>query len=154
MRRTVVGILGVVVLFAISYLTFYQASPVDLAFNGEKAFALGMVALTAVVMLLGILFGCLYRRLSRNPGKVDAFKEFKEVLSSGSFLSALCVSPFVFFAVYAIVKQRPGDPASLLLAFENGFFCESIFQRMFPRDTPTQSPAVAAEPKSDVGQPT
>lgn len=151
MKRTVVSILGFVVLFGISYLAFYQASPADLAFSGEKAFALAMVALTAIVMLMGILFGCLYRRLSCNSGKVNALQEFKDVLASGSFLSALCVSPFVFFAVYAIVKQRPGDPASLLLAFENGFFCESIFQRMFPRDSPATSPAVATEPKSNAG---
>jgi hypothetical protein len=103
-----------------------------------------MVALTAAVMLLGILFGCLYRRLSRNQGKVNVPREIKDVFGSGSFLSALCVSPFVFFAVYAIVKQRPGDPASLLLAFENGFFCENIFQRMFPRDARVESPAIAA----------
>jgi hypothetical protein len=150
MRRTVIGIFGFSVLFGISYLAFYQASPTDLAFSGEKAFALGMVAVTAVVMLLGILFGCLYRRFSRNSGRVNAVKEIKDVLTSGSFLSALCVSPFVFFAVYAIVKQRPGDPASLLLAFENGFFCESIFQRMFPRDASSGN-AIATEPKSNRG---
>lgn len=134
MNKTLIGILGCVVLFGICYLSFYQASPTDLAFNGEKAFAIGMVVLTAAVMLLGILFGCLYRRLSKLTGQVNAIKEMRDVLSSESFLSALCVSPFIFFAVYAIVKQRPGDPASLLLAFENGFFCESIFHKMFPKD--------------------
>jgi len=109
-----------------------SGGPSYLAFSGEKAFALAMVALTAGVMLLGIFFGCLYRRLVKNSGPVRLGAKLKEVVSSGSFLSSLCVAPFVFFGVYAIVKERPGDPASLLLAFENGFFCESIFQRMFP----------------------
>lgn len=134
MKKALIGVVGCAAMFGICYLSFYQASPADLAFNGEKAFAIGMVALTAVVMLLGIVFGCLYRRLSKNSGRVNAIREIGDVLASASFLSALCVSPFVFFAVYAIVKQRPGDPASLLLAFENGFFCESIFHKMFPKD--------------------
>lgn len=146
-KKTVIGLLGCVALFGICYLSFYQASPADLAFNGEKAFAVGMVVLTGVVMLLGIVFGCLYRRLSKNSGRVNAFQETREVLASSSFLSALCVSPFVFFAVYAIVKQRPGDPASLLLAFENGFFCESIFHKMFPKDPDPCSEAGHASTK-------
>jgi hypothetical protein len=145
--RRVIAVCGLVLLSGISYLSFYQAAPSDLAFTGEKAFALGTVALTAIVMLLGIAFGCLYRRLAKNSGRVKIIAEVKEMLNSASFLSSLCIAPFVFFAVYAIVKQRPGDPASLLLAFENGFFCENIFHKMFPGDVPAPIGASPADPK-------
>jgi hypothetical protein len=57
--------------------------------------------------------------------------EIKAVLQSGSFIAALCVAPFVFMSVYIIVNKSPGDPASYLLAFQNGFFCETVFGRMF-----------------------
>jgi heme/copper-type cytochrome/quinol oxidase subunit 1 len=139
--KVVVGLIGIVVLIAVTYLSYYQSTPGELAFTGEQAFNLAMVFLTALVMFLGIVFGCLYRRLAGQVDGVRAWTELRAVLSSASFLAALCVSPFVFFVVYAAVSQRPGDPASFLLAFQNGFFCEAVFRQMFPDKAPAPAPA-------------
>jgi hypothetical protein len=149
--KIIVGLVGVIALFGITYLSYYQATPAELAFSGEKAFGLVMVILTALVMFLGILFGCLFRRLVGRVDSSGAWVEVKAVFSSASFLAALCVSPFVFFAVYAVVSQRPGEPASFLLAFQNGFFCEAVFRQMFPDKLPVSGQAGT---DSVVGDPT
>ena len=113
------------------YLTYYQATrPNQLGFWGDQ-FPFVYFALTTVVLFVGIIFGCLFRQIkSITTGKVIIRNEIRSVLSSPSFWAALCVSPFVLFGVYATVSTAPGDPASYLLAFQNGFFCESIFNQI------------------------
>jgi hypothetical protein len=92
------------------------------------------VVLTGIVMALGIFFGCMFRRLGGADRQINVLAEARQVLRSSSFIAALCVSPFIFLGVYALVRDTPGDPASYLLAFQNGFFCEAIFRRMFRED--------------------
>jgi|GEM_PF-5957522 len=93
---------------------------------------------TVLLMFGGIVFGCLYRRLVGPNRQVNPLLELRGVFTSTSFLAALCVSPFVFMAVYTVVANTPGDPASYLLAFQNGFFCESIFKQITEVPRPTE----------------
>lgn len=139
--RTLYSLFALVVAFAAIYAVYYQASGADgLGFEGSEVSIVGVVG-TALVLLFGIFFGCLFRRLGGRDRQVDVLKEVLAVIRSSSFIAALCVSPFVFFAIYAIVNGSPGDPASYLLAFQNGFFCQAIFNRMFKEDG---QPVVAA----------
>lgn len=133
--RSAMGILGIVILVGVSGLTFYQALQTELAFEGEVAFSILSALLTALCMFVGIVFGGLFRRLEGRKSLINPLKEILLVFRTPSFLSALCVSPFVYFAVYVLVRESPGDPASYLLAFQNGFFCEAIFKRMFREET-------------------
>jgi len=130
--KLMIMIAGALIAFGAIFLTYYQAAG-GLGFEGGSFPVVAIVA-TAVVMILGIIFGCLFRRLSGPDRPVNLWSEFSSVIQSSSFLAALCVSPFVFLGIYALVRDAPGDPASYLLAFQNGFFCESIFRRMFKED--------------------
>jgi|SRR5579864_2220143 len=120
------------------YLTYYQATrPNQLGFWGDQ-FPFIYFIMTVLVLGLGIIFGCLFRQIKvRGTKKIRIVDEIQEVFSSASFWAALCVSPFVLFTVYAVVSSAPGDPASYLLAFQNGFFCESVFNQLFK--TPGES---------------
>lgn len=125
-------IAGLCILGGATYLTFQWSEATELGFEGGQALDLANVFLVAGLMLFGLIFGCLFRQLSGQHKAINLLTELKIVFTSSSFLSALCVSPFVFMSVYAVVKGSPGDPASMLLAFQNGFFCESVFSKLFP----------------------
>ena len=129
--------IGVVV---ITYSGAFFATGVGWTGSSLPVFSL---ALTVLLMFAGIVFGCLYRRLVGPDRQVNPLRELRRVFTSTSFLAALCVSPFVFMAVYAVVANTPGDPASYLLAFQNGFFCESIFKQI--TDKPKAGASAPAE---------
>jgi hypothetical protein len=113
------------------YLTFVQGNPGLFGFEGGALPDVLPTIGLAVVMALGIFFGSMFRRMGTTDRQVQVFKEAREVIQSSSFIAALCVAPLVFFGAFVTVRGSPGDPASYLLAFQNGFFCESIFRRMF-----------------------
>lgn len=129
-------VVGMFIMGGTVWWTFLLGTPHELGFEGSRGFPAASALLTAVLMLLGLIFGCLFRRMAGRKEEVNIMSELKSVMRSSSFLSALCVSPFVFMSVYAVVKGTPGDPASMLLAFQNGFFCESVFAKMFPSQAP------------------
>jgi len=121
--------------FSVSLPFVLTVQPDGLSWWGEQ-FPTLIFALTAAVMLLGIFLGCLFRKVTGNKAKVVKLrKELTGVLTSTSFIAALCISPFIFMSVYVIVNKSPGDPASYLLAFQNGFFCETIFGYLYSRTT-------------------
>lgn len=124
-------LLAVVIFLGVISSTYYQSLQTDLAFEGELGLPITAILATALSMFVGIVFGGLFRRLEGREGKINPFAEFLAVFQTPNFLAALCISPFVYFGVYTLVRESPGDPASYLLAFQNGFFCEAIFKRMF-----------------------
>jgi len=107
--------------------------PEGLSWWGEQ-FPTVIFSLTALIMLLGIFLGCLFRKVVGAKTKTVRIKRaLSEVFRSNSFIAALCISPFIFMSVYVIVNKSPGDPASYLLAFQNGFFCETIFGYLYSK---------------------
>jgi Trk-type K+ transport system membrane component len=150
--QLIVKAASAVVFAGVVFLTYYQAAPADeLGWWGER-FPFISFVLTAFLLFCGILFGCLFRRIGKLE-KINILAELKGVFSSGSFWAALCVSPFVFFGVYAVVSASPGDPSSYLLAFQNGFFCESIFTQLTTRSggvDATRPPTTTQPPQQAV----
>ena len=131
----------VVFVFSASLPFVLTVQPEGLSWWGEQ-FPTVIFSLTALTMLLGIFLGCLFRKVVGNKAKTVRIKrELSEVFRSSSFIAALCISPFIFMSVYVIVNKSPGDPASYLLAFQNGFFCETIFSYLYSK--PGQQPSSA-----------
>jgi hypothetical protein len=128
---TMARLAAVLVFVAMVTATFYQAAPSDqLSFFGNH-FPIVAFVLTSILLIAGIVFGCLFRQISKAATpSINIVQEVRAVFSSPSFWTALCVSPFVLFSVYAVVSAAPGDPASYLLSFQNGFFCESVFRQL------------------------
>jgi hypothetical protein len=86
-----------------------------------------------LLTIVGIIFGCLFRRIAELPkhARINPRRELVDVFRRRSFWSAMLVSPFVFGPTFVLVHQTPSDPTAFMLAFQNGFFCESIFLSLF-----------------------
>jgi len=136
------------------FALFLLTRPAGLQWWGEDFPVLAYI-LVCIAAILGVFFGCLFRRLAPRKHSVNILRESKMVLRSVSFWRALCASPLVFGSIFVYVNQRPGDLPSLLLAFQNGFFCESILSRLSPNDggTEVQVPLVDVK-KAGISQTT
>jgi hypothetical protein len=135
MKSFALRVIAIVVCVVIMFGTFFQASERDgLAWWGENFPFISFIG-TTVLLFIGIIFGTLFRTISaKRNKKINIVSEIRGVFTDNSFWTSVCVSPFVFFAVYAVIRASPSDPASYLLAFQNGFFCESVFKRLTDGD--------------------
>ena len=132
MFRIPVRTLLVVGFVAIIIGTFYQSGTATQLnwWGADSPVPWGVLA--AGVMLCGLFFGALFRQLRTQSGPVNVLSQCRVVFSSSSFWTALCVSPLVFYSVFAATGDNPGNVSSYVLAFQNGFFCEAVFKQMFP----------------------
>jgi hypothetical protein len=87
------------------------------------------VTLTGFAILLGITFGSVYDKLKGKLGRVEVLKELLETFQSSRFLISLLIAPLIFAGVYVAAKSQPDRVVAFLFAFQNGFFCDSIFRR-------------------------
>jgi hypothetical protein len=72
-------------------------------------------------MILGILARYAWEALERT-GTI-------ETLDVPALVRPLLVSPMVFFPVWSQASGRPRSLAAVLVAFQNGFFWQAIFER-------------------------
>jgi hypothetical protein len=83
----------------------------------------------ALLLLFGIMFGYFHRRftLLRDGGvnTVNIFMEFRGMFSATRFYLALFAAPIVFGVILVATEGMAFMPA-LLVAFQNGFFCEKV----------------------------
>ena len=117
---------GVLFLVAATFLLFYHAGEGGQLY-WERQFPtvrwVGVVGL----MLVGIVFGCLYRQISGRGGRISIVVEVREMWESASFWCALMAAPLVFGGVVVgITDENPGSAIALWFAFYNGFFCETV----------------------------
>jgi len=128
--KYVFRVLALCIMVVVIFWTYDQASG-PLAWWGEQ-FPVVSFAATTLLMFVGIIVGSLFQNLSAAGATVNIVAELKAVFSATSFWLSVCVAPFVLFSVYATVSAAPGDAASYLLAFQNGFFCQSVFKKLMP----------------------
>lgn len=84
-----------------------------------------------LLTVLGILFKALWESPSINS--IFAFRNFKPVL----------IAPIVFYGVYATINTLPDSLLAGLIAFQNGFFWQSIL-----RSEETRLKGIGGEPTS------
>lgn len=132
---------GVLVFATLLFGTYYLTSVEgELAWTGERFPVKAFVA-TGGLMLFGIAFGSLFRQIQGRTEAISIAVELRRMWSSSSFWAAILVSPLVFGGVFVGVGEAPIGPTAYLLAFQNGFFCESVFKRMLTADGRPQSGA-------------
>jgi formate hydrogenlyase subunit 4 len=116
-------------------LAFYLNSPNKALYFKGDIFPTRDVLLAFAVMLVGIVAGCLFRQVAAGAERVHLGKEVAKMGHSRSFIMALLISPAVFGAIFLAAADNPSGTISCVLAFQNGFFCESVSRSIFP-DTP------------------
>lgn len=152
MKQLIIGLVSIIVFIISILLAEYYVRPgsslkpalptaQDLAtdFSWKRLLALGSAT------LVGIIFGYLFTRFSelhaRNIQRVNILAEIKRMFSATNFYLALCASPIVFAVIIAASKEAP-ILASLLLAFQNGFFWQSVMPKERTEHTPVVNPKV------------
>ena len=124
-----IGIIALVVSLVITFYTVRRTTPRDE--RGGKEYWL-KVGLFFLLMVLGMAARELYNALVNT-------KSFNWI----SFSIAAIVSPMVFGAVYGSLGNMDITVPTVVLAFQNGFFWNSIFEGIgptVPASTPTLIP--------------
>jgi hypothetical protein len=90
-----------------------------------------------LAMLLGIWTNAVWTQLSDSgdpvQDKVDIGAAIRRAAQSRRFWQSILVSPIVFAAVYSLTKSEPDAVVGLLLAFQNGFFWNSVLEGRTPK---------------------
>ena len=136
MLRKVAGIFALLLMVASTVFTlhltagdtFLMAGPKDTSTLRQSLHLGGLV----FAMLAGILSSFVGQRMQTKPdgSTVSLRNEVKSVLTSGSFIGALVVAPLVFNGLYVSVSQNPQGLTDFILAYQNGFFWQSVFARV------------------------
>ena len=90
--------------------------------NAQRGAAMWTWALLLFgVMLLGILARYYWEFLGRDATRAD--------IDIGEMIRPLLVSPLVFFPVWSQASGQPRSLATVLIAFQNGFFWQAVFEK-------------------------
>lgn len=92
------------------------------------------VVLLAVLMLIGIVSSFIFER-AKSPEALGATigKNLRKALTDFRLIAAVFVSPMIFNSVYALVGQAPDSISDYLLAYQNGFFWQTILSGLASR---------------------
>lgn len=89
---------------------------------------LSQISISALAMVLGILFGSVYDNVNRKKGTVNLKRVVADSIRSAHFFKALLAAPIVFAGVYLASRSQPDVVVAFLFAFQNGFFCDAILR--------------------------
>jgi hypothetical protein len=128
-----------VVIIAAAGLIVYQVGlplPTDSIFGfggnseDQRSFQLWRTLLLYFVTLCGIWGRILQMRLSAaGKGPISMRYELIGSFSEPNLWIAVLVSPIIFVATYKAAAQNPDTVLALVLAFQNGFFWQTILKR-------------------------
>ncbi len=128
-RFAVVVVAGFLIALAINIVgsQFYPGGLLLAQAPAEKSASIGNLVLLAVLMLLGIVSSFIFERSKQAAATgVSVWQNFSAVLSDFRLIAAIFVSPIIFNSVYSLVHQNPESVSDFLLAYQNGFFWQSV----------------------------
>lgn len=128
--RAIANVAAAAFLIVVTIAIFFWArSLAGGAFNFDERQPLDwtMPILSAALMLAGVLFGALYAELQHDDEK--PLKAMRRAFQKPGLYRALLVAPIVFAGVYAFARSNSDGIIVAIFAFQNGFFCESIFRK-------------------------
>lgn len=108
---------------------FWTRSLAGGAFNFDERQQMDftMPIISALLMLSGVIFSALYAELQQETSTPLA--AMREAFRKPGLYRALLVAPIVFAGVYAFARSNSDGIIVAIFAFQNGFFCESIFRK-------------------------
>lgn len=98
---------------------------------------IGKISSLIASMGMGIVFGVTYAHLRGRKAdeKIGLLDLARNVLQSVEFYRACLVSPLVFLGIYNNILKETSILNSLLVAFQDGFFWQSILKSVAPKET-------------------
>ena len=115
---------------AISWFGYLWSLPVPnvedrLSLVGEYTGARAVILYA--IMVVGMLSRGIHDYI-QNLTSISFSAAIKKVVRSTAFVTAVLVSPIVFFTLYNITRSVPDDIIAALLAFQNGFFWQTVLE--------------------------
>ena len=96
------------------------------AASGDSGNLLNIILLAAI-MVVGIFASFAFAKSKDARTRGTPFTVgLGEILKDWDFIGALFVSPLIFNSVYALTQQNPETLGDFLLAFQNGFFWQTV----------------------------
>src|SRR5262249_33911224 len=93
----------------------------------EKSASMANLAVLALLMLLGIVSSFVFERAKHTEVlSKSIWINLSSVFSDFRLIAAIFVSPIIFNSVYSLVHQNPESMSDFLLAYQNGFFWQSV----------------------------
>lgn len=92
-----------------------------------------------LAMMLGMLCTVLFDLIGDKQGQVDHLALIKQAFKSPAFFKAAIVSPLIMFAIYGLIKSVPDNTVAFMIAFQNGFFWLSAFNKI-KKENPDATP--------------
>ena len=116
--------------------------------NGQKAGGVWSILLLAAVMIIGIFSSFVFEksRQAKNDKQPLSLK-LSEIFGDFRFIAALFVSPLIFNSIYALTNQNPETLGDFLLAYQNGFFWQTVLAGVTSGFAKAASPKRAAAAK-------
>ena len=149
MRRLVVGV-ALLCPFVIGYAgSYFYPGGFALAQGAGKGSGNAWnVALLAVLMVVGIFSSFVFEKAKKSHRDGSPVSlELAAILTDFQFVAALFVAPLIFNSIYALIGQNPETIGDFLLAYQNGFFWQTVLAGvagdMKPKgsqDSPRRSP--------------
>jgi len=133
MKRFLLSIVAILFLTALTLLTLRYLSKGDLLLAQEAIVSPWRPLLRAVGMALTMVAGIVSSLLAERvtSGKeTNIWRELKGVFKSTQFILAVVVAPIVFNAFYVSVSEIPRGLPDFMLAYQNGFFWQSVLERV------------------------
>lgn len=136
--RLFLAVLGLAFLSGLTYFAqlYMQTRLLGLGFASATAtVSPAEVAYVVTAILFGLIASHIFQQASTAPdGTFHIGHAIRQMPANGRFWSALVVSPLVFEAVLIEVGDSKLTLAHYLLAFQNGFFWETVIGRRPPAD--------------------
>jgi hypothetical protein len=89
--------------------------------------SLWSIVLLAVLMIVGIFSSFVFEKAKQSDREgVSISLALSGILTDFQFVAALFVSPLIFNSIYALTNQNPDSVGDFLLAYQNGFFWQSV----------------------------
>lgn len=142
------AILGPAILLGSTYVVFVylESTTRGLGFDtAARKVNPAQVGYIVAAMVLGLIASHIFQRASAAAdGTFHIGQTIKDMPRVGRFWAALAVSPMVFLGVLTGIGDTDLTFAHYLLAFQNGFFWETVIGR--PAGTLTPTPATEPAP--------
>jgi hypothetical protein len=116
-----------VILAAFYWYAFGQNSFLGFDRSDGAAAAAARIVLSAIALLIGIVFG-VFHRLWRERAEPLDFGAVIAGLRSADLWRSLLAAPLVFAGVYAAAQSQPDHVVAFFFAFQTGFFTDAVLQ--------------------------
>jgi hypothetical protein len=102
----------------------------------------------AILMIAGIFSSFVFEKAKQEGQGITAVgPALRSIFNDFQFIAALFVSPLIFNSIYALTNQNPESMGDFLLAYQNGFFWQTVLAGIAGKVGANKRPARSSTPR-------